>query len=186
MAAMPYARRDFLKLGAIGVLATGLPTGCAGYQTYLKEGDKQRLKFLSVKDYAILLAAADVLLPATGGFPPHRELGTVLAVDEELSKWENVRSKDVPVLLRLIEHGTLLFGFSLSRFTRLTPEDKAAYLGGWGESSLNAKRAGFVALKGLLGFYYFAHPQVWPHIGYDGPWQGRFEIPATEVPGLPA
>ena len=163
-----------------------LPAGCAGYQTFLKEDEKQRLRFLSVKDYVILSAVADRLLPDEGGYPSHRELGTVLQLDEELAKWDDVRRKDIPMLLRLIEHGTLLFGYSYHRFTRLTAAHQHTYLAGWGESALNAKRAGFVALKGVLSFYYYANPKVWPLIGYDGPWLGRLEIPAAEVRGLPA
>jgi hypothetical protein len=184
---MPYTRRDVLKLGLAGSAAAALlPTGCTGYHGLLQDGEQKRLKFLSVKDYAILLHIADVLLPAGGGYPSHRELGTVLQLDAELSAWEPVRSQEVPVLLRLVEHGTQIFGYSLHRFTRLPAERQREYLMGWGESALNAKRGGFVALKGLLGFYYFSNPKVWPVIGYDGPWQGRFDIPVTEIKGLPA
>jgi hypothetical protein len=180
-------RREFLKLGLAGSVAAILPAGCSSYRENVKPEEEEQLQFLSVKDYAILLAAADAILPNAHGYPSHRDLGTVNKLDEELAKWEPVRSKDIPVLLRLIEHGTLIFGYSLSRFTKLSLEDRRDYLvHGWGESSLNLKRAGFVAVKGLLAFYYFSDPQVWPKLGYDGPWLGRFDIPITEIDGLPA
>lgn len=180
-------RREFLKLGLVGSAAALLPAGCAGYRDYVKVEEEQQLKFFSVKDFAILLAAADALLPSENGYPSHRELGTAHKLDEELAKWDPFRSKDVPVLLRLLEHGTFLFGYSLSRFTRLSVEERRDYLeNGWGESSWNLKRSGFLAVKGLLAFYYFSDPKVWPAIGYDGPWLGRFDIPILEVDGLPA
>lgn len=180
-------RRDFLKLGLAGSAAALLPAGCSGYREYVKPEEETQLKFLSVKDYAILLAAADALLPEGNGYPSHRALGTVAKIDAELAQWDPVRNKDIPVLLRLVEHGTLFFGYSFRRFTRLTVEERQAYLmDGWADSGFNLKRAGFLAMKGLLAFYYFSDPQVWPQIGYDGPWVDRFDIPATPVDGLPA
>ncbi len=189
----PLSRRELLRRGVWGTpllaAATGLAAcsgGCAGYAAYVRDEDAARLQFFTPKQFAIATAAADVLLPGPAdGFPDHRELGIVRQLDAELSQWEPVRSADLPLLLSLLEHGTLLFGHSLSRMSRLDLEDRRVYLAGWGDSGLNVRRSGFIALKGLLAFYYFAHPATWPAIGYDGPWMDRFEIPAVDV-GLPA
>lgn len=183
----PLPRRQFLKLGLAGSAAALLPSGCSGYREHVRPEEEKKLQFFSVKDFAILLAAADALLPNGGPYPSHRELGTVHKLDHELAQWDPFRSKDVPVLLRLVEHGTLIFGYSFTRFTKLFVEDRRDYLQTeWGESSWNLKRSGFLAIKGLLAFYYFSDPKVWPAIGYDGPWLGKFDIPALEVDGLPA
>lgn len=183
-------RREFLKKGftGAGLLALGavLPQGCASYAPYLRDGDESQLKFLSVKDFAILLAAADALLPAEKPYPSHRDVGTAMKLDTEFAQWETVRSNEVPTLLRLIEHGTFLFGYSTTRFTNLTLERQRDYLSQWGDSSIAVRRTGFISLKGLLAFYYYSAPQVWGAIGYDGPWLGRLEIPILPVDGLPA
>lgn len=163
-----------------------LPQGCASYTPYLREGDVAKLKFLSVKDFAILLAAADAFLPAGKPYPSHRDLGTAMKVDTEFAQWEPVRSNEVPILLRLIEHGTILFGYSTTRFTKLPLLRQREYLSQWGESGIALRRTGFISLKGLLAFYYYSDPQVWDAIGYDGPWMGRIEIPIVPVDGLPA
>ena len=184
-------RRELIQRGALGTMllsSAGLfTTGCAGYRNRIQPDDEDALRFFSVKEYAIALAAADAMLPGeSDGFPDHRELKTVLKLDRELAQWDPVRSKDIPLLMGLLEHGTPLFGHSFRRFSRLPLESRRAYLAGWGESGILLRRSGFIALKGLFAFYYFSDERVWPDIGYDGTWFDRFSIPITPVEGLPA
>lgn len=184
-------RRELLQRGAAGTILLSsaglLSTGCAGYRQRVQRDDEQALQFFSVKDYAVALAAADAVLPGEAeGYPDHRELKTVLKLDHELAQWDAVRSKDIPLLLSLVEHGTPLFGHSFRRFSRLPIESRRAYLAGWGDSGILLRRSGFVALKGLFAFYYFSDDRVWPHIGYDGTWFDQFPIPITPIEGLPA
>jgi choline dehydrogenase-like flavoprotein len=61
-----------------------------------------------------------------------------------------------------------------SRFSRLSPPARGAYLGRWRDSSLALKRSGFQALKRLTCFLYYAAPGPtgpnpnWAEIGYPG------------------
>ncbi len=183
-------RREFFRRGLCGsaalALAATAPAGCAGYENFAAADETAELAFFSVKEYAVMSAAADALLPQGNGYPSHRELGIVRLLDREFAQWEPVRSKDIRLVLNLVEHGTLPFALTFSRFTRMDRKAQRDYLLSWGESGLNFRRAVFLALKGLLAFYYFADPRVWEQLGYDGPWLGRFDIPITPVDGLPA
>jgi hypothetical protein len=78
-------------------------------------------------------------------------------------------------MLRVVEHGTHLFDLKRKRFTRLAPAEKDAYLRGWMESSLGARRLVFRALKTLAALGYYATAASWAGIGYDGPWLGRLD-----------
>jgi hypothetical protein len=78
-------------------------------------------------------------------------------------------------MLRVVEHGTHLFDLKPKRFTRLSAAEQDAYLRGWMESSLGARRIVFRALKTLAALGYYAQPTSWEGIGYDGPWLGRVD-----------
>jgi len=85
------------------------------------------------------------------------------------------------MMLRVVEHGTHLFDLKRRRFTRLSVADQDAYLRGWMESSLGARRVIFRALKTLAALGYYAQPATWDAIGYDGPWLGRVEAASLHV-----
>lgn len=183
------SRRDFLEKGTAGgtllALSALLPTGCAGAKARPTTGARS-LKFFTADEAAVLSAAADAILPdPRDGYPPHPDVHLVERLDAELAQWEPVRSRDVHALLQLLEHGTRLFGYSWRRFSALALEERREYLKAWADSRLAIRRSAFLALKGLLTFYYFASPEVWPATGYDGPWLGRFDIPITPIEGLP-
>ncbi|MFZ0829766.1 MAG: GMC family oxidoreductase N-terminal domain-containing protein [Thermoplasmata archaeon] len=79
-------------------------------------------------------------------------------------------------LLRTFESPgmNLLLDGRPSRFSRLGPDARAAYLGRWRDSGLSLKRTGFQALKRLTCFLYYAAPGPsgpnpnWADIGYPG------------------
>jgi hypothetical protein len=78
-------------------------------------------------------------------------------------------------MLRVVEHGTHLFDLKPRRFTRLSPAEQDAYLRGWMESTLGARRVIFRALKTLAALGYYAQTTSFAAVGYDGPWLGRIE-----------
>ncbi len=63
----------------------------------------------------------------------------------------------------------MLFDWTPSRFTRLTPTGQDASLRGWMTSRLALRRQGFQALRNLAFLGYYAQPSTWPSIGYAGP-----------------
>jgi hypothetical protein len=161
-------RRQLLQTGFGGVvlLAFGalLPSGCQHYSPIGRP-----LRFLSRKEFAVVTRAAVRIL----GLPDERgdEIGGF--IDELLAELPPTTQSQARLMLRVVEHGTHLFDLKAKRFTRLSPAEQDAYLRGWMESSLGARRIVFRALKTLAALGYYAQPTAWPPIGYDGPWLGR-------------
>lgn len=66
-----------------------------------------------------------------------------------------------------LEYSPFLFGFGLSRFTRLKHDLQSKYVDDWAHSRIIAKREFFKGVKGLILIVYFSDRQVWEYIGYD-------------------
>jgi len=163
-------RRRLLQTGLSGalLLAFGsvLPTGCARYSPTERE-----LRFLTRKEYAVVTAAAVRIL----GLPDEDRENIGGFIDGLLADLPPTSQTQARLMLRVVEHGTHLFDLKARRFTRLTPADQDAYLRGWMESTLGARRIIFRALKTLAALGYYAQTTSFAAIGYDGPWLGRVE-----------
>ena len=167
-------RRELLRTGLGGVLVLGfgalLPSGCTRYSPI-----ERPLKFLSRKEFAVVTRAAVRIL----GLGDDRGVEIGGFIDGLLADLPPTSQNQARLMLRVVEHGTHLFDLKAKRFTRLTPADQDAYLRGWMESSLGARRIVFRALKTLAALGYYAQPNAWEPIGYDGPWLGRVEAAST-------
>ena len=163
-------RRRLLQTGFGGalLLAFGsvLPTGCARYSPV-----ESSLRFLTRKEYAVVTQAAVRIL----GLPDDAREGLGGFIDGLLADLPPTSQGQARLMLRVVEHGTHLFDLKPRRFTRLGPEEQDAYLRGWMESTLGARRVIFRALKTLAALGYYAQTQTFAEIGYDGPWLGRIE-----------
>ncbi len=164
------SRRELLRTGFGGVFLVAfgavLPSGCQTYSPIARP-----LKFLSRKEFAVVTRAAVRIL----GLPDERgdEIGGF--IDALLADLPPTTQSQARLMLRVVEHGTHLFDLKPKRFTRLSPAEQDAYLTGWMESSLGARRIVFRALKTLAALGYYAQPTAWEAIGYDGPWLGRVQ-----------
>ncbi len=163
-------RRQLLRTGIGGVLVLAfgavLPSGCARYAPA-----SRTLRFLSRKEYAVVTRAAVCIL----GLPDEAREGIGTFIDRLLADLPPTSQGQVRLMLRVVEHGTHLFDLKGRRFTRLTPVEQDAYLEGWMQSSLGARRIIFRALKTLAALGYYAQSEAWADVGYDGPWIGRVE-----------
>lgn len=163
-------RRRLLQTGFGGalVLAFGavLPTGCARYSPIERE-----LRFLTRKEYAVVTQAAVRIL----GLPDDARDSLGGFIDGLLAELPPTSQGQARLMLRVVEHGTHLFDLKPRRFTRLSPDEQDAYLRGWMESTLGARRVIFRALKTLAALGYYAQDESFASIGYDGPWLGRIE-----------
>lgn len=163
-------RRRLLQTGFGGalLLAFGsvLPSGCARYSPV-----ESSLRFLTRKEYAVVTQAAVRIL----GLPDEAREGLGGFIDGLLADLPPTSQGQARLMLRVVEHGTHLFDLKPRRFTRLAPAEQDAYLRGWMESTLGARRVIFRALKTLAALGYYAQTQSFPEIGYDGPWLGRVE-----------
>ena len=115
---------------------------------------------------AHVLAAATPVLAGVS-----RVDGLVVAanVDRFLVTMPRALQMEIHQLLGLVEHGTTPLGLRLSRFTRLPPDAREAFL-----LSLNA-RGGLMAqafrgLRDLVLMGVYQDAAAWRGIGYAGPW----------------
>jgi len=187
-------RRRFLKgsLGGLALLGAGsvLPAGCRSYPK-----PQTALRSLTPTEYAILNTVAGRMLGATGhvGAGP-QQIDVAANVDAMVATWDGDARAQLRTMLRVFEHGTYLFDLQRKRFTRLSAAQQDAYLAGWMNSTLGARRIVFRALKALVAAGFYQDPRSWRRLGYDGPWLGRVYAtervapePATALPpgGLP-
>jgi hypothetical protein len=163
-------RRRLLQTGFGGVLMLAfgavLPSGCARYSP--TEG---QLRFLTRKEYAVVTQAAVRIL----GLPDDERESLGGFIDGLLADLPPTSQGQARLMLRVVEHGTHLFDLKPQRFTRLGPADQDAYLRGWMESTLGARRVIYRALKTLAALGYYAQTASFEGIGYDGPWLGRID-----------
>jgi hypothetical protein len=173
-------RRSFLKLGLLGAVALAAG-GSLRWFTYGYRREPGEITLaLSTKELCIVKAVIRALLPASDEFPSGESLGVAQRVDEQL--WaapRDVRSQ-FGAGLRLFEHAPVLHGYA-GRFTSLSPDEQRAYF----QDLLVGKNASLrqiaAGLKQVVHLLYYARPEVWPKIGYDGPWVPAAVLPDSRV-----
>lgn len=168
---MPFAttRRRFLTLGLGGAALLGaggaLRWLTLGYS--LPPGDVAVA--LSTKEMAIVRAIVEALLPGDDGLPSGLALSVHQRIDEEVFSQPDEVQEDLKAALQLLEHGPPLFG-AFGRLTALAPEERREVLARMLRSDVDVVVQAAVAMKQLAHIFYFTREEVWPHIGYDGPW----------------
>jgi D-cysteine desulfhydrase len=125
---------------------------------------------------AHVLAAATEVLAGTSAVD-----GLVVAanVDRFLVSMPPSSKSEIHQLLGLVEHGTTPLGLRLSRFTKLAPDAREAFL-----LSLRA-RGGLLAqafrgLRDLVLMGVYQEPAAWKHLGYGGPWPADARGPEND------
>lgn len=164
-------RRDVVKYGLAGAALLALGgVGLAMRGTVLRT-PAGPLAVLDPVEYSILWAIAERHCPANGAFPSASSLAIAEQVDAFLAQQHPGTQADVKRLLRFVENalpGLLLDGRTTT-FTASSPEVQDAVMEGMRTSRLHMRRTVYKALTGLVGAAYYAHPAVWPAVGYPGP-----------------
>lgn len=143
-------------LGALGAVTLGRVTG---YPPVAWAGE-----VLSSWEAQVLAASAELL----SGLKVPDGLTVATNVDRFLVALPPAMQGEIHQLLALVEHGTTPLGLRLSRFTRLPPEAREAFL-----ASLEA-RGGLLAqavrgLRDLVLMGTYQDARSWPGTGYPGP-----------------
>ncbi len=87
-------------------------------------------------------------------------------VDTFLATGDPVAASQLRMALRLLEHGSVLFG----RFSRLDADGRVTVLRAWEGSRVNTRRQVFQALRRLAAFSGYSDPRSWDEIAYEGTW----------------
>lgn len=133
----------------------------------MTDAELDRLVFLTKKEFQILNAIADRILPADSvrRLPCASKLKTIERLDKIIPmKLDAASQKDFKTLIGLFN--SLSLGFFLS----YSDAKKDSYLREWEESGIALCREGFRAIKKLIVTAYFSNEKIWPLIGYLGPY----------------
>ncbi len=130
-------------------------------------------RFFAEREREILTLVVERLVD-TGepGAPSVRETGTVATLDALCAGLDPALSRPLPTLMRLVEWGPLVFDFTFTRFSRMSPEQRDASLRAWMTSRLALRRKAFFALRNLAFLGWWSQPETWRLIGYAGPLLG--------------
>jgi hypothetical protein len=103
------------------------------------------------------------------GAPALRGTAAIDTLDALCVGLDPALSRPLPMLMRAIEWGPLLFELTFTRFSRMTPEQRDASLRAWMTSRLALRRKAFFALRNLAFLGWWSQPETWRLIGYAGP-----------------
>jgi hypothetical protein len=166
-------RRLFLKqsLFSSAVMAT------AGVFPSAAFADQPGLLALSPKEFAVLEAWLERLVPAADGQPGARDVGLARKFDVEVANWSAQHQSDFKLVLGAFEDFPLLLSGFWGKFTQMDAATQDRYLEDWMDSGLQIKKQAFMVVKLVGMFLYYCQDESWPVTGYPGPFDPRFRAP---------
>jgi len=129
------------------------------------------LQALDPHSYTTLVAVADRMCAAKGDLPTASEVQVAEQVDLLMGRMDPHDVRDLLRVLRWLESPMSggLFHRGGQPFSAWDPVTQERMLESWRTSRWRVDRTAFDALHGLCQAPYWAHPKLWPHVGYDGP-----------------
>ena len=164
------SRRRWLKLtlGAGGFLLMG---GAGGLWALRGSAPHVRgLALLTDHEYRTLAALARALFPPGGPIPVGAStMDLARAFDRFLADEPSWNQTDLRNALFLLEYGPVIFERRAVTFSHLSDAERLRHFERWAESDDLMRRQVAVAFRKFLALVFYDRPEVWPHIGYDGP-----------------
>lgn len=128
------------------------------------------LRVLSAHQYRTLTALATAAFPAGGAFPVGLgDLDLARAFDEFLSGEPEWNRSDLKKAIFLLEYGPVIYERRFTTFSNLPEAERLAHFERWGESDSLLRRQVSLAFRKFMTLVFYDRPEVWPHIGYEGP-----------------
>lgn len=166
-----FSRRRFLRviLGA-GAGSAALVGGAAAlFSLRGRAPAVAGLRCLSDHEYRTMRQLALALFPGEGGFPVGAEgMDLARSFDAFLADEPEWNRDDLKKGLFLLEYGPVIFERRLVTFSHLPAAERLAHFERWSEGGL-VRRQLALALRRFLSLVFYDRPEVWPHLGYDGP-----------------
>jgi hypothetical protein len=174
---MAISRRTVLKYGLGGAVVLALGGIGLAVRDTVKRQPKGKLQVLTEREFSILWAVAETLLPGapqtgeTAAFPPASDVQVAEKVDAFLARSHPGMQTEVRQVLGLLENALAgsLFDGRFQSFTASDALGQAKALDAWRHSKLQVRRTAYRALHGLCAASYYASPEVYPSVGYPGP-----------------
>lgn len=161
------ARRSFFQrvLAALVVIVLGA-LWIGRWASRVRKRPRRHLQFLSAKEFSVLTAVAEAMLPRGGDAPGFHSIETIERIDDTLAHLPANKTQDIPGLLWAIEHLPPVTAGKLGTFTALPDADRTAVLHAWEKSGRAELRAAFGGLKYLVMLHYYADRRSWESFGY--------------------
>ncbi len=159
-------RRDFLKIGALGLVAYGAAKALPTALTDEPEVAHAPLQYLSNRQARVVAeAAATIVGPGTRAALESGEWDPAHDVDTMLMRMPAAQRRLLGVSLHLFEHG----GWGLTPFSRLPREKQAQYADDWRTSRVGLKRSVWGFLHAAAASSFSSTAVGWGMMGYPGP-----------------
>jgi hypothetical protein len=173
--ATPISRRKWLRgalLGGLSILGAAVGVvRTSGYDT--PSAESKRLRVLGGWRYVVTIAAARRIVLADRPSDPSAvspdEAKVADFADGYLAGLPEDMQRDFCRFLRYLEQLAPLSAGLIHRFSALPGPDQDRVLESLEQSSVDALRAGFEALKGVIMMGYYRDPRTFRMLGYPGP-----------------
>lgn len=145
-------------LAGLGAWVRGCPPAVSG------------LRAIDAHEHRTLGALVEILFPPGERFGldvPAMELPR--AFDAFLADEPEENVADLRDAIAWLEVGPLLYGGSVTPFSRLPLEAREAHFRSWMESDELLRRQVALAFRKFFSLVFYDRQEVWPHIGYPGP-----------------
>lgn len=117
----------------------------------------------------------ETLFALTNVLTPQTEDLVIDDLQEKIQRDANRMILEFPKLMRwgfiigirFFEWLPFIFGFGLSRFSKLSPKHQNKYVAGWAFSRIIAKREFFKTLRAFVMLVFFCDERAWEYVGYD-------------------
>lgn len=170
-------RRSFLRrgsAGALGLASISLLPGCSG--AYPPAGVE--LKVFSDKEFHIFQRIMETFLPVTQ--PDELDIRQAHAaerIDDLMSFAPTAMQDQMKMLLLILEHGTLPLGGKFTRFSKLSPEDRAAHLDKLRHSGNSLSKILYTVFGKISYGMYYEVDETHTLLEYPGPLRTRLGAP---------
>ncbi len=125
----------------------------------------KELKVFDQKMYSIVRAIAETIIPPGGAFDVDPQaVDPVLLFDNYIDGLSRLQLKAIRAIISAIEYAPLVT--RLTRFTKMSPDQRLSYLQGWEKSRILSKRNIFLLLKMLIMMSYYSDDTVAEAIQY--------------------
>lgn len=168
---MALSRRRLLQVGAGGAALLAIGGAGIALQPSARRAPPAPLKVLGEREYAILAAVAEGLLPPREGLPSVEEVRVAWKVDQLLATMHPAVGAELSQALLLLENGLagLLLDGRPRPLSTCDVATRTATLDRWRTSAIPLRRTVFAAVSGLVGATYWADPRTYAFVGYPGP-----------------
>jgi hypothetical protein len=174
-------RRRLIQTGIAGTALLAVGGTVLGWATlgYHLEPGEWAIG-LSVKEFCVVRALVDTMVPGGGKLKPGVELGVPQRIDEEVWAADDGMRSDVRNILQFIEHVPPVYGH-FGRFTSLDRTAREKVLRSLMASSQTIFVQAATAVKELVYLYYYSHDETWDALGYPGPLVDYNKPPASAL-----